>query len=508
MSHRTRFFSLNKKIMLFGILLACFLFFFFFLFVRSNHYLFEQQNRLLEVQQQYSAIVDGLHKADSSLYTYAQARSEDLHKKCTMILEELNMAASRLSELLNQPIFVDLEYLVASYVEEAQKILNAEGLGTGQFLALYQDLASSLKLIEHLTNQYRIAVTNDRIEWQQALKETEENMKNTLFFSAAAMIVICTVFLMSFSKRITRNLMSLTKRAEKICEGDWNVDMPKEVEIRDEVGVLTKAFYRMLEVIQEQIEQLKRQEAMERQLKEAEIRAVNMKAKLEHEQLRTLQSRVNPHFLFNALNVIAGQAAEESAEKTLDMILRTADYLRYSLSKLDKTVTLLEELHNVEDYFIIQKRRFGERMEFSVHCDEKCEKVKIPAMVLQPLCENALMHGVMPLTQGGEIHVTAKLSDDRVFVSVKDNGLGFSEERLEEIRLRLKQEEYDDTKGIGLHNIVQRMTVFFHGKVACEIESIPYKETCVTLSFPAKEIIEASYEKREDGKDDKSGFGG
>ena len=83
----------------------------------------------------------------------------------------------------------------------------------------------------------------------------------------------------------------------------------------------------MLQTIHTQIEQLKMQKEMERQLKEAEIQAVNMKARLEHAQLLTLQSRVNPHFLFNALNVIGGQAVEEGADKTLEMIFQTADYL-------------------------------------------------------------------------------------------------------------------------------------------------------------------------------------
>lgn len=508
MSHKTGFFSLNRRILLFGILLSGCLLLFFGMFSRGNHYLFEQQNRLLDVQQQYSAVVDGLNRADSHLYTYAQARSGETRAKCEKILQELDSASEGLSKLLEQPIFVDLEYLVDAYVEEAQKLLAAETIGAGQALILYQESVASLKLITPLISQYSMEVANDRMEWQQKLERTQKNIETTMIFSAAAMLAVCIGFLLSFSRHITHNLVSLTKRAEKICEGEWNVEMPDRPQSRDEVGVLTKAFYRMLEVIQDQIEQLKRQEAMERQLKEAELRAVNMKAKLEHEQLRTLQSRVNPHFLFNALNVIGGQAAEESAEKTLDMILKTADYLRYSLSNLDKTVTLSQELENVEDYFIIQKRRFGERMKFAVQCDEDCEKVKIPAMVLQPLCENALRHGVMPLTQGGEINVSAKRLQQRIFVTVQDNGLGFSEERLEEIRQRLKSEEYDDTQGIGLHNIVQRMNAFFHGEVECEIQSIPKRETCVILSFPAKEMIENANKEREDGDNDKSDFGG
>lgn len=490
MNPKRTFFSLNKKIMVFGIFLSCFLLLFCLMFWMSNRYLLRQQNRLLEVQHQFSVLVNGLHETDSSLYTYAQARSDEVKNKCILALEELEQAATKLSEFLDQPIFVDLRYLVIAYGDSAEEILTADHLRTGQFLSMYQESSSQLEIIDSLMSHYTTAVNMDRISCQERLEHVQETTERITIGGALILTVICITFLMSFSKRITRNLALLTKRAEKICEGEWNVDIayrPDKSGTWDEVGVLAMAFYRMLETIQDQIEELKMKEAIERQLKDAELGAVQMKAKLEHAQLRTLQSRVNPHFLFNALNVIGGQAAEEGADKTLDMIFKTADYLRYSLSKLDKIVTLQEELENVEDYFIIQKRRFGERIRFCVTCEEACEGVRIPSMILQPLCENALMHGVMPMTEGGEICVRAWKEEGKIRVSVEDNGVGFTGERLGEIRERLADEAYDDTEGIGLHNIMQRLSAFFHEEASCEIESVQGIRTSVTLTFPSVE---------------------
>lgn len=506
MKRKNRFCSLNRKIMIFGIFLSSFFILFCVLFWESNRYLFGQQNQLLEVQRQFSALVNGLRESDSNLYTYAQARSEGLQEQCESFLDEIENAVHKLSEFLNQPIFVDLEYLTETYIESAQNLLNAQGIGTGQFLALYQESAENLKIIDSLMNQYTIAVNENQMEGQRRLEQIREIMEYTMIVSIICLTGVCLIFLTGFSKRITRNLELLTKRAERICEGEWNVEMPSQIEIKDEVGVLTKAFYRMLDTIHRQIEQLKRQEAMKRQLKEAEIYAVHMKARLEHAQLRTLQSRVNPHFLFNALNVIGGQAAEEKAEKTLDMIFETADYLRYSLSKLDKIVTLQEEVENAEDYLMIQKRRFADRLEFSLKCEENCKKARIPSMILQPLCENALMHGIMPLMQGGKIEVNVQRQKDKICVTVTDNGLGFSQERIQEIDERLKKEDYDDANGIGMYNIMQRLNAFFQEKAKCKIESIPEVETKVMLTFPVYDKTKENL--KEDEKDDKGNFSG
>ena len=102
------------------------------------------------------------------------------------------------------------------------------------------------------------------------------------------------------------------------------------------------------------------------------------------------------------------------------MIFQTADYLRYSLSKLDKIVTLEEEFENVEDYLMIQKRRFAERLDFLIECEETCKKAQIPSMILQPLCENALIHGVMPVPKGGEIRIKVWRKEEIIQIQISD----------------------------------------------------------------------------------------
>ncbi|RKJ48403.1 sensor histidine kinase [bacterium 1XD42-54] len=487
MKGKMRIHSIRQRLLFFGGMLCMLLLLFFSFFWKNSQYLFRQQSRLLEVQRTFASLVNGLEESDSRLYSYALDRDDDIKIRCTALLQEMREAGQALAGLLDAPIFTDLEYLIADYADCAGKVLEETNGGTGGYLALYQATKERMELIHKMMNQHQKAVNQDRVEWQARLEATQKNVERTLLGGTAVLIVFCMAFLVRFSKGVTRRLTLLTGCAEKICEGEWVVDMPPEAEAgHDEVWVLSRAFYRMLDEILDQIEELKLKEAMERQLKEAEVRETQMTAKLERAKLLTLQSRVNPHFLFNALNVIGGQAAAESAPKTMDMIFETADYLRYSLSRLGKTVTLQEEMQNVENYLSIQKRRFADRLQYEIREEAECGQIWIPSMILQPLCENALIHGIMPVAQGGRILIDAVWDKKRVRITVADNGTGFTPERLAQVQKDMADENYDDTNGIGLSNILRRLNVFFEEPVDYTIESEPGKETKVSLWIPAR----------------------
>ena len=349
MNRKSGFYSLNKKFLHFGMGLAGVLVLFCVLLWGSNQYLISRQNLLLDVQQAFSTLTEGLSESDSYLYTYAQMNNDTLKEEIKRILDEIAQAARDLKEYLEEPIFTDLIYLVDAYCHSGEILLEEEG--TRELLTLYQDASQDLSIIRFLMGEYREAVEEDRMEQQAHLHQVQEWIMDGFIVMAVALVGGCLLILRKFSRGITGKLEALTERAECICQGQWENDVPQTGHSRDEVDILSAAFYRMLEVIRSQIEELRRKEALERKLKETEVAAANMKAKWDHARLVTLQSRVNPHFLFNTLNVIGGQAAEEKAEKTMDMIFQTADYLRYSLNKLDKAVTLEEELENAEDLF-------------------------------------------------------------------------------------------------------------------------------------------------------------
>lgn len=502
MKNKKRFCSLNRKLLYFGIFLSGAMIFLCLMFLLSSQYLSRQQNRLLHVQEAFSSLTEDLNQTDSKLYAYAQSQREATKEEILRLSEELTAAHTALARYLNQPIFQDLSRLTQVYQSSVKKMFSEETPSTGRRLELYQDSVQDLDIIQALMGEYRQAVVTDRILCQERLEIVRKWTTAVPLASAALLLIMSLWILRRSSRRITENLELLTERADKICQWEWDISVPQKNVIRDEVDVLAAAFYQMQETIQEQIEELKAKEALERKLKETEVAAANLKAKWEHARLCTLQSRVNPHFLFNALNVIGGSAAEEGASTTLDMISETADYLRYSLSQLDKEVSLEEEFQNIRDYLSIQKRRFGKRLTYSIFCVPEILEARIPSMILQPLVENALIHGIMPKKEGGEITVEAYLLEGKAHLLVTDNGLGFTEERRMELEKRLEQEDYDDAQGVGLYNVMERLRAFFDRRVSLNLQSDPGQKTTMELILPAY------FKKTREDEDEKSYFGG
>ncbi len=488
-------FTIKQKLMCFVLGMSALLLAFCTFLEVNNHSLFYQQSLLLTVQEDYDTLKDGFTSADSLLFTYAQNRNGATRDQCLAQLDAMDMASQNLCDHLSGAIFSDLKVLTASYTSAAREMLQQYFSTAEEALSIYSSVNARIDTIQMLLPTYTKAINAHRSEGKIQLELRQAKLTEITIVGAVLLVLLFLLFLMKFSDKMTRNLTALTACAEKICQGEWSINMPATAtQSRDEVGVLTVAFYHMLETIQQQIEQLKKQEELERQMKEAEVREAQMKSSLAKAQLLTLQSRVNPHFLFNALNVIAGQAVEEAAFKTFDMIEQTASYLRYSLSKLGKSVTLKEEIKNAEDYLAIQKRRFGDRLQYFIAVEPSCADLPAPSMLLQPICENALIHGIMPKKEGGAICVQVSRTGESIVIAIEDNGIGFTSSQLQEIREKLKSTTYCDTEGIGLSSVMQRASQFFGEPIRVLIDSTPNQSTCVTMLLPYRK------EETKDGK--------
>lgn len=454
----------------------------------GNQSIFHKQNLLLTLQENYDTLKDGFASADSMLFTYAQSSNEPTRTSCLAQLSIMDELASALCQQMPDSVFYDLKMLTSSYTDAAREILSQVFANTDESLAAYALVSGRIATIQMLLPVYTKAMNTYRSNEKLQLEQERITLERITVVGASIMALVFAYVLLLFSDKITSNLTALTACAEQICQGNWSISMPAgATQSRDEVGVLTTAFYHMLETIRQQIEQLKKQKLLEQQVKEAEVREAQIKTSLAHAQLMTLQSRVNPHFLFNALNIIAGQAAEESAFKTLDMLAQTANYLRYSLSQLGKTVMLKDEVQNAEDYLAIQKRRFGNRLHYTVEVDPTCREALVPSMLLQPICENALIHGIMPKREGGHIRICVSRQEEIMQIAISDDGIGFQPEQLRLVRERLQDTSYCDTDGIGLSNVVQQASHFYGNSIRVFIDSKPMEGACIALLLPCRE---------------------
>ena len=205
-------------------------------------------------------------------------------------------------------------------------------------------------------------------------------------------------------------------------------------------------------------------------------------AMMESARLEVLKSQVNPHFLFNTLNMISCTAKIEEAELTDKMLICMSDLFRYNLRTVEQEVYLEQELEVLENYFYIQYMRFGDRIQYRKCIEVDETKVKIPSFTLQPLAENAFVHGLSRVEQGGYVELHIWMEEDNLMLSIADNGVGMSKERLEVVREGLKSGEHG-ARGIGVGNISRRIHMLYkRGKF--EIDSQENQGTVVTITIP------------------------
>ncbi len=284
-------------------------------------------------------------------------------------------------------------------------------------------------------------------------------------------ITLAVLFALWFANGITRPLDKLSSAAKEVARGDL-IGEPVEIQSNDELRLLGDAFNHMRANIHELVREIKDQSELDQLLKEME--------------LKHLQNQINPHFLFNTLNTISKMAYLENANATSRLIDSVAALLRHSLDEIDKEVTLKEELEIVEDYFRIQKTRFSERIQFVTKIDETCLAIEIPRLTLQPLVENAFIHGIESREEGGRITIQVKQTQNEVIVEVSDDGEGMSGVEIQRLLslVERKEDHVGHSTGIGLTNVIRRLQLFYQKSDVVEIESEVGQWTTIRLFLP------------------------
>lgn len=326
---------------------------------------------------------------------------------------------------------------------------------------------------------------------QVTLKEGNDSYqeKVPVFYNMPYLILAISAVFMGFVMFLTKILSNalvspavlLAQCARKIAKNDFTGEDPS-VENRDEMGELVRAFNKMKRSTKGYIDTLKENHRMSELLRREEIERVEMEKQLSGARLELLKSQINPHFLFNTLNMIACMAKLEEAVTTERMISSMGSLFRYNLKTSEQIVTLARELKVVQDYMYIQQMRFGSRILYSCDLKVDAEQAMIPAFTLQPVVENAMVHGLSKKEQGGRVHVRIWEQGNRLVISVADTGLGMSEERLAEVTEAMK-ERRTSRIGIGLGNIYKRIHMMYK-QGEFRIASIEGRGTVIQMFIP------------------------
>lgn len=436
-----------------------------------------------------SDFVQCMERESELFKSYARIDDED-------VLAELNQAIVNTQEVVGQ---LPYDYkkigedryaktwsifnMYQVYCEKRDIILNAEKSFSDYVVRLYevyemQDyLQSYAKELMRDTLESGVSIYADKVR--------------TIIVIPVVIIVFELIFLLCIHKMselmnssIVSPVMELAEASHKIAENDFTIE-DVELQSEDEMGELVHAFNKMKYATGEYILALEeRRKALDLYHAE-ELEKLEMASRLNDMELDLLKSQINPHFLFNTLNVIGGMANLEGAQTTEAMIQSLSFLFRYNLKTPEEKVSLVRELKVVRDYMFIQEKRFGSRITYEIDCQTDPEMVLIPTFTFQPLIENAIIHGLASKEAGGQIRIRIRKQRDMICIAVADNGIGMDRDSLKSLRQGLHDDEMNKTArtSIGLFNIYKRVHALYETGVM-HIHSKPGVGTIVSIRIP------------------------
>ncbi len=213
-------------------------------------------------------------------------------------------------------------------------------------------------------------------------------------------------------------------------------------------------------------------------------------------QFLALQNQINPHFLYNTLEGIRGEALGAGLDNVAEMTEALARFFRYTISNLDNFVLLEDELSNIENYFIIQQYRFGSRLQLAVEYDDPQNspsilRYKLPKLTLQPIVENAIIHGIEQKVGTGTVGIKLETTQTRLLITISDDGVGMDELRLQQLNEKLNNSSFDYIKpdseqkgGIAVVNVHKRIQLLFGEEYGICIYSTKDVGTDVEITLP------------------------
>ena len=205
---------------------------------------------------------------------------------------------------------------------------------------------------------------------------------------------------------------------------------------------------------------------------------------LSQAEFKALQSQINPHFLFNTLGAISQLAIVDGSERTADAIFSLSALFRRSLNNRDVSPQLGDELTGIDEYLNIKRLLYRDRIRYERDVDPACLFLRVPLFTLQPIVENALLHGLEPKPEGGTLTLSIRQERSFAVVRVRDDGCGCDAETAERIRQGKTDAGRSDLTGIGMRNVIGRLTSHFGPQFHWSFESVPGQGTCVTLCLP------------------------
>ena len=293
-------------------------------------------------------------------------------------------------------------------------------------------------------------------------------LRGWIIIICASCCLLSLVFSILLSKTISRPVIDLSKMMVKVGEGDFEVT--STYESKDEIGILSKQFNKMVNRVQQLIEEVYKEQLLKQKT-----------------ELKFLRMQINPHFLYNTLESINWLARMKGVPEVGKMIKALGDLMRASISG-DDLVSIEEEIKNINNYLMIQKLRYGEKVKTEINIKQDVAAFIIPKLTLQPIVENAIVHGIEAKEGDGNIIICADRLDGKVVISVKDDGVGMESDLAETILEQDFETDKGDATHIGLKNVDRRIKMYYGKQYGLHISSAPGEGTTIQILFPYTKI--------------------
>ena len=382
-------------------------------------------------------------------------------------LEQLNGRLLDDDSMITQK---NIRSISEEYIRTADRAVEAK---RGRNVVKYKEYYDDADRLFSYINSYIYSLNSRQL---QCNSHNYEALFTSLKYSETAnLTILCmtsalvTLLVFLLTRGITDPLQRLAEAAEQVANGGLVAEVSGPV-ANDEVGIVTAAFNQMVVSLKDNMEQARQRIALESAMKEKQLL---MEAHLKDTQLKYLQSQINPHFLFNTLNACAQLAMLEGADRTYTYVQNVADFYRYNVRKKDGVATLAEEIGLVDNYIYIINVRFSGEIHFIKEIEEGVTDVPMPAMILQPLVENSINHGLRDVEWEKKIWLSVYRENNRICVSVRDNGIGISPEQTQSILNNDLNGNglQEHTTGVGLRNVIGRLRLFYNRDDVMEITS-------------------------------------
>lgn len=446
-----------------------------------------------------NSLNNGVNALMTEVEEYLTTKSSDSILNYYTTLNELQEKARNIPRKavydLDSLMFKDIGNMIDELLSETDHAVRAKrGRISSEYIAHF---SRANQISEHI--KFYINTLLNRKLQKGSLRYDEITKNLTVVNYINLIIIILSIFTnvflaIFFTYRLTKPIVELSHSAERVSKGDFDIP-PTKIDTKDEVSILAAAFDKMVISIKNYIDEIKKQAEFENRLKEQEMQNFKMKSLLKDAELKSLQSQINPHFLFNTLNAAAQLSLMEGADGASEFIENMAELFRYNLRRLDEPVTLADEIKYVKNYMHILKTRFGEKIQFFAELEEDVMDVKMPCTILQPIVENAYIHGLENMERNGVIYLNVKKQSSEIHIEVIDNGMGMDKDRVKMILFMEGQEDLTKkhVTGIGIHNVIDRLRLFYN--IAdiddvIEIDSRLGEGTKITLKIPYPQEVE------------------